>query len=278
MPGHLGWDPAKKSYRMSEYNGDLRVVSFSGETGWSGGVTPNPAQSAPPSPATLSVLRESSADKQLKLIGRLPNAVHPAPLGKSGEQIYAVRFLGTRGYVVTFRRSDPLYVLDLADPTNPKAVGELQVAGFSDYLLPMSDSLLLGVGKDASTSGVVGGVKVALFDVADPAQPRLIDAQVFGSAGSSSGLDHSPHGIDLFARGGVVRIALPLSLYTALAQPGARGLQRLEVNTQTRTLAAKAMIAAPTQAPHFDLSNDRAVQIEDHVYYFAAGEVGASSW
>ena len=98
---------------------------------------------------------------------------------------------------------------------------------------------------------------------------------MFGAAGSSSGLDHSPHGIDLFVRGTVVRIALPLSLQ---AQPGARGLQCLEVNTVTRTLVAKAMTAAPAQAPHFDLSNDRTVQIEDHVYYLATGLLGASSW
>ena len=280
VSGHLGWDMQKTSYRMSEHNGDLRVLTFSGETGWVGiasaNASANDANAPPPSPATLHVLRESGVAKRLEAVGRLPNAQRPAPLGKPGEQVYAVRFLGNRGYVVTFRRIDPLYVLDLADPADPKSLGELQVAGFSDYLFPMSDTLLLGVGKDATESGVVGGVKVALIDVADPANPQQVASQVFGEAGSMSGLDASRHGIDIFTRGSTVRVAMPLWLTGAQYTPGPRGLQRFEVDTVARTLTAKPLIVSLPGS--LWLGDERAVQIGDHVYHFANGQLAAWNW
>ncbi len=252
------------------------MLTFSGETGWVGIASANAPNAPPPSPATLHVLRESAVAKRLDEVGRLPNAQRPAPLGKPGEQVYAVRFLGNRGYVVTFRRIDPLYVLDLSDPADPKSVGELQVAGFSDYLFPMSDSLLLGVGKDADVNGMVGGVKVALFDVADPANPQQVASQVFGQAGSTSGLDASRHGIDIFPRGTTVRVALPLWLNGAQYTPGPRGLQRLEVDTAARTLTAKPLLAGPST--NLWLADERAVQIENHVYHFANGQLAAWLW
>ena len=81
-----------------------------------------------------------------------------APVGRLDglgptEEIQAVRYLGDRAYVVTFRRTDPLYVIDLADPTNPTALGELKVNGFSSYLHPVGENRLLGVGTDADGSG-----------------------------------------------------------------------------------------------------------------------------
>jgi hypothetical protein len=69
------------------------------------------------------------------------------------ERIYAVRFIGDVGYVVTFRETDPLYTLDLSDPSDPTVVGELKILGYSAYLHPMGDDLLLGVGQDADLQG-----------------------------------------------------------------------------------------------------------------------------
>ena len=278
VAGHLGWEPQKKSYRMSDNNGDLRVLTFTGELGWFAANSATDPNAPPPSPATLHVLRESTTTKQLRSIAKLPNAQRPAALGKPGEQVYAVRFLGNRAYVVTFRRIDPLYILDLSDPADPKSVGELQVAGFSDYLFPMSESLLLGVGKDADANGLLGGVKVALFDVADPVQPVQLNALTFGVAGSVSALDFSRHGINLHPRGNTVRVVLPLALRVGSSLPGPRGLQRLEVNALARTLIPGAMFDAGAGATDADFSHDRAVQIEDHVYYFAGGQLRVAPW
>jgi hypothetical protein len=166
----------------------------------------------------LTVLREDASGTQLTTVSTLPNAKRPAPIGLSGEQVYAVRFLGERGYVVTFRRTDPLYILDLADPSDPKVSGELKTNGYSDYLLPVANGLLLGVGKDANDTGRVQGVKLSLFDVADAANPKEVATRTIGKTGSSSGLDYGSHGINLFTTGGVSRVALPVvneTLYEA---------------------------------------------------------------
>jgi uncharacterized secreted protein with C-terminal beta-propeller domain len=98
-------------------------------------------------------------------------------MGK-GEMVKAVRFIGPRGYVVTFRQTDPLYVLDLAEPAHPKVVGELKVPGYSAYLHPVGENLLLGVGQDATEQGRTLGTKVALYDVSNPAKPAELDGKV----------------------------------------------------------------------------------------------------
>ncbi len=97
-------------------------------------------------------------DENLNVIGKVTD------LGK-GERIYAVRFLGDRGYVVTFRETDPLFVMDLSNPEKPELKGELKIPGYSSYLHPISDHLLLGIGKDGSY------VKISLFDVSNPENP-----------------------------------------------------------------------------------------------------------
>jgi hypothetical protein len=88
-----------------------------------------------------------------------------------GEQIYAVRFLGTQGYVVTFRQTDPLYVIDLSDPTAPAMTGQLKIPGYSAYLHPVGDGLLLGVGQDASDEGRVQGTAVVAVRCSRPGEP-----------------------------------------------------------------------------------------------------------
>jgi inhibitor of cysteine peptidase len=89
-------------------------------------------------------------------------------MGK-GERIFSARFIGNKGYIVTFKQIDPFYVLDLADHNNPKKAGELKIPGFSSYLHPLTDNLILGVGQEE------GNVKVSLFNVADPSNPTEIN-------------------------------------------------------------------------------------------------------
>ncbi len=89
-------------------------------------------------------------------------------LGKS-ERIYAVRFIGNKGYVVTFRQTDPFYVLDLSNPKNPQLKGELKIPGYSSYLHPLSDNIILGIGKEGNS------VKLSMFDVSNPSYPKEID-------------------------------------------------------------------------------------------------------
>jgi len=277
--GHLGWDPARKPYRISEYdNGDLRVLTYTGDTGWALPTDADGAGAPPPSPATLTVLREATGERQLKTVATLPNSQRPAPLGKAGEQVFAVRFVGDRAYLVTFRRIDPLFVLDLSNANDPQIAGELTVPGFSDYLFPLPNGLLFGVGKDVTAGGQLGGVKLGLFDVSDATHPQAIDARTLGSSGSISSLDFSSHGINLLQRGAVTRIALPLSLTAApFAANPTHALQRIEVDTQARTLTLAATLSAPP-APFVDLWGDRSVQIGDQLVYLSHGQIVTAGW
>ncbi|OON33252.1 hypothetical protein BSA16_01360, partial [Micromonospora sp. Rc5] len=82
-----------------------------------------------------------------------------------GERIHSVRYLGPTGHVVTFRRTDPLYTLDLTDPAAPRVTGELKITGYSAYLHPAGPGRLLGVGQEADADGRAQGLQVSLFDV-----------------------------------------------------------------------------------------------------------------
>jgi hypothetical protein len=146
VPGRL-----LNQFAMSEHDGVLRVAAT--EDDWSAGS----------SMSSVHTLRADTMEPIASIGG----------LG-AGEQIYAVRFLGTTAYVVTFRQVDPLYVLDLADPANPLLRGELKIPGYSAYLHPVGDGLLLGVGQDATDQGQRLGTQLSLFDVADPANPQRL--------------------------------------------------------------------------------------------------------
>ncbi len=280
VQGNLGWDEQRKPYRLGEYNGDLRVLSFTGQTGW---VLPEDATSAtapPPSPATLTVLRESTTDQTLATVATLPNSKHPEPLGKPGEQVHAVRFTDARGYLVTFRSVDPLYVLDLSDPADPRVAGSLQVTGFSDYLFPLTDALLFGVGRDVDATNHLGGIKLGLFDVSDPSQPKALDTRAVGAAGSQSALDYSSHGINWLQSGSVARIGLPMIVTTAPFDINPQhGLQRIEVDTQAGSLALKAMLPAPSDPMSYpNLWGDRSLQIGSKLVYLTQGQVVVGDW
>ncbi len=105
------------------------------------------------------------------------------------ERIYAVRYFGDLATVVTFRQTDPLYVLDLADVTAPKVLGELKIPGFSTYLHPVGDDKLLGIGQDADDSGRVTGFQVSLFDLSDRSAPVQLDRLSLGQGFSPASDD-----------------------------------------------------------------------------------------
>ena len=107
-----------------------------------------------------------------------------------GEQVQSVRFAGDIGYVVTFRQIDPFYTIDLSDPADPAILGELKIPGFSSYLHPISDDMVLGVGSDADDEGRVTGAKVSLFDVSDLAAPREVAVWIAPDGWNDVGWDH----------------------------------------------------------------------------------------
>ena len=152
---------AINQFAYDEYDGYLRVATTDGFGWWNNEETES----------RVTVLREDE--------GTLQQVGEVAGLGL-GEQIYAVRFIGDQGYVVTFRQVDPLYVLDLGDPADPRVVGELKIPGFSSYIHPLEPGYLLTAGRDATDEGQVGGVKIEIFDVTDPTDPKSVKTAVIG--------------------------------------------------------------------------------------------------
>lgn len=106
------------------------------------------------------------------------------------ERIYAVRFMGERGFVVTFERIDPLFTIDLSDANAPRIVGELKIPGFSTYLHPIDDDHLLGIGEDATDEGRVTGMQLSLFDVSDMADPQRTHKHALGQGWSEALYEH----------------------------------------------------------------------------------------
>ncbi len=275
VAGHLGWERSKAAYRMSEHNGDLRVLSFTGSIGW---LSVGDINAVAPSPATLTVLREGmgSSGGTLQTVATLPNSQRPAAIGKPNEQVYAVRFLGSRAYVVTFRQVDPLYVLDLADPADPRTAGVLEVPGFSDWLFPAADGLLFGVGRDVDAgTGAVRAVKVALFDVQDATRPRLLESRNFGAAGSHTALDSSPHGLAQQVRGDTLRLALPMVLHDGRGGAPQRTLQRFEVNGGTRQWQVLPALAL---ASGWDVGTTRSVFTGEHLQVLDGSGLETFGW
>ncbi len=149
-------------WSMSEHNGYLRVATT--------------IQDRWPTVSNVFVLEAvgEGDDGSLEQVGLVSG------LGVT-EEIKSVRFAGPVGYVVTFRLTDPLYVLDVSDPTNPQTLGELKIPGFSKYLHPLSGGLLLGIGRDADPeTGWERGLQASLFDVSDPANPTLLTVLPLG--------------------------------------------------------------------------------------------------
>lgn len=128
------------------------------------------------------------------------------------ERIQSVRFIGDRGYVVTFRTVDPLFVLDLSNAEQPKVAGELKVPGFSTYLHPIDADHLIGFGRDAdAATGRYAGLQLSLFDVSDPATPLSVDRQTLspGERMDDSEALTEHHAFSYFADEGI--LALPVS-------------------------------------------------------------------
>ncbi|MCY4067598.1 MAG: beta-propeller domain-containing protein [Acidimicrobiaceae bacterium] len=159
----------RNQFSMSEHDGHLRIVTTTGDF-W-----------GERSESQVRVLETSGS--ALREVGSVGD------IGR-GENVQSVRFVGDVGYVVTFRQIDPFYTIDLSDPADPRILGELKIPGFSSYLHPVSDTMILGVGSDADLNGRVTGAKVSLFDVSDLSAPAEVAVWSAPDGWNDIGWDH----------------------------------------------------------------------------------------
>ncbi|WP_052700307.1 beta-propeller domain-containing protein [Methylocucumis oryzae] len=165
------------SYSMDEHNGYFRIATTTDQWTQTGDT------------GTLQTWNNLyTLDGNMAIAGRLEHLAE-------GERIFSARFMGDRGYLVTFEQTDPLFVIDLATPTAPSVLGELKIPGFSNYLHPYDDTHLLGFGQDTKETEngfVTGGMKVALFDVSDVAHPTETASVIIGAQWSYSPVQWDP--------------------------------------------------------------------------------------
>jgi len=152
-------------FAMDEYEGNLRVATTSYESNYRGGLFYNGDYEEKYS-THLTILNE-----KLEKIGEIEDIIED-------ERIYAVRFIGKVGYIVTFEQIDPLWVIDLSDPTKPEIKGQLEIPGYSSYLHPYDETHIIGIGynvKDNGYGGVTNDtIKISMFDVSDVSNPKEI--------------------------------------------------------------------------------------------------------
>ncbi|WP_186668067.1 beta-propeller domain-containing protein [Sporosarcina sp. BP05] len=168
LKGHL-----LNQFSMDEHNGYFRVVTTEG----------NMWDDKNPSKNHLFIL-----DENLNTTGSIEGLA-------KGERIYSARFMGDKAYMVTFRETDPLFVIDVANPTAPKVLGELKIPGFSNYLHPLDDNHLIGFGYETVAEKnpqggepliLTMGMKISLFDVTDFNNPKETDTEIIGGRGTYS--------------------------------------------------------------------------------------------
>ncbi len=180
-------------FSMDAYNGNYRIATTSGET-WSDTSQNN-----------IYVLGSNMAVKG-KLEGLAP-----------GERIYSARFVGDRAYLVTFKQVDPFYVIDLKNPLSPKVLGYLKIPGFSDYLHPYDANTVIGFGRETietANGPILGGIKIAMFDVTDVTKPIEKSKIVLGTSNSYSDVLYN-HKALLFSKDKNL-FALPVTLYSGV--------------------------------------------------------------
>lgn len=139
---------ALNQFSIDEYNNYLRIATTTGNF-----------QNAT---NNLYILND-----ELSIVGEIEGIA-------KGETIKSVRFMGDTGYVVTFEQTDPLFVIDLKDPESPEVLGELKIPGFSNYLHPVTEKYLLGIGVNGDEKGAGNGMKISLFDVSDKKNPKEV--------------------------------------------------------------------------------------------------------
>jgi uncharacterized secreted protein with C-terminal beta-propeller domain len=261
---------------MSEWNGYLRVATTTG-TSWAiADGAPSVPSGVPGTSGTSAAQSSSSAVYELTTSAPVMQIVGTVAGLGSMERIYAVRFMGPVGYVVTFRQTDPLYTLDLSDPAHPRVVGALALTGYSAYLHPVSTTRLIGVGQNADSVGHVLGAQVSLFDVSDLAKPSRLATYALASSVSAAGMD--PHAFLYWPANHLV--VVPIQEYGGFAaSDGATQVPQsgaLVLRISGTSLTRAGFISPPQSSGYGGSSIERSLVIGQTLWTISPGGVQAS--
>jgi len=237
-------------FSMDEQDGFLRVTTT---TGW-GEATNN----------RLIIL-----DKNLQVVSTIEG------LGKPNERLQSTRFVGERAYLVTFDMTDPFYVVEVADPFNPVVLGELEITGFSSYLQPLDATHILGIGFDADPQGQILGLKLAIYDVSDPANPveksqALLSYDAFGWSSASVTYNHKDLLLDLNNH----IIGFPFQSYQPLMNVSQNGY--MVYSFQALALTLEAFIEH-SESGGWNNQMQKGLILDDYLYTVSFGEVGITA-
>jgi len=249
---------ALNQFSLGEHEGVLRIATT---TGWSWNTD---------TPSKNHVYCLKSQDGKLGITGRLEDIAQ-------GEELYSARFIGPRGYLVTFVTTDPLFTLDLSDPAAPRVIGDLKIPGFSNYLHPWGENYLIGLGKDAvEEEGFAWyqGVQLSIFDISDLANPKLLKTEIIGDRGTCSEALYNHKAFTFRESEGL--LALPIDLYelesgqTSPSDYGAmtrKGLYIFHVTVEGGFEKIGEITTSEASDQYWYYSGwTRGIFIEDHVY------------
>lgn len=268
-----------RDFRINEYEGHLRIVT-----------TERTGDSSDSVDHRLSILKLNTQELEMELVATLPNKDRPEAIGKPNEDLYGVRFMGDTAYLVTFERIDPLYVLDLSTPTDPVIAGELMVTGFSDFLHPVSDQLLMGLGQDEN-----GLTKLELFNVENMSSPYSLGTVTLGIEDGVIGPDslnwsysearYNRHAFTYQVISDTQdRFLVPATLSFYNEQSGYQDEDRLylfEINDKNTALTAsinKVGYITAKRNERWYSSRNRGVIDGDAVYYINDSSVWSTLW
>ncbi|NOU50393.1 hypothetical protein HG263_07540 [Pseudoalteromonas sp. JBTF-M23] len=282
VTGHFGWN--NPNLRFSEKQSYLRVLTSDGN-------------SMDGFDHRLFVLEQQG--NKLAVISQLPNESQPSKIGKVNtkdivdENVYAVRFVEDRAYVVTFKQTDPLYVIDLSNMQAPVIAGALEIPGYSSYLHPINDNLLLGIGQHVNdlSDGVpviTQGTQVSLFDISDIGNPQQLNVHKFDNAYSAVESNYHAFSI-LKVADGQYRFTLPIETWHSSNSDSSSGtwtrenaLAAFELNTGEKQMnyMGSSVITYPDSdnVPYVWSGNDRAIIHQDDLYYVHGNYIWQSNW
>lgn len=250
---------ALEQFAMDEKDGYLRIVTSGNNWWWWG--TNNEINNR------LIIL-----DENLNQVSMLEN------IGKEGEMVQATRFVGNYAYVVTFLRTDPFYVFDLSDPLNPIKLDDLEIPGFSDYLQPINEDYILGIGYGDNDGGTAG-LKISLYDVSDKSDAKVASEIIYPYSDNSymwTSTVYNHKDLLVALNKGIIVLPYTLNDYSSDTWQYHTGALVLNIDIENGLISERARVEH-SNTNYYDTYVYKAKYIEEYLFTISSKYVIAST-